>query len=556
VVWTALSLLWTKSAESSFAELARVIGFAGVLAFVWLGVTRETWRAAAAGLGAAALSVALAAVLSRLAPDLFGDSVGVSVEGRLAYPLGYWNAVGVWGAAACGLGLGWSLGARHPHTRALALALVPVAGVAVYLSYSRGGVLATVLGVAVVIGLARDRRRAVLHALAAAAGCGLAIAAVRASPEIADATGGGGGGLVAGVLVLCGAGCAALAARGLRSAPGGPPGRRALLVAAGTLVAAVVIAAAVIGPRAVSGADEALTVGDYPATSGDPAARLVSGSDARPRIWGEALEAAWAEPLTGIGPGTFDLWWSEEVGQPVLRDAHSVFLEALAELGVVGLVATIALFAALGLGAVGAAVGAERSTDAAVVAGLVAAFAAFAAGATIDWLWEVPAVGLLALAAAAVATVAGGPPRRRRRLGPRRFALVGLAVIAGAVQVPGVVSTELVRESAILLDHGDIDEAAEYAADASAAEPWAADPYAQRAYVAEVAGEFEQAADYADEAIERDPDDWRHHALLARIELGRDDRVAALAALREAVRLRAGDPDAIGTEALIVLGTP
>ena len=45
-----------------------------------------------------------------------------------------------------------------------------------------------------------------------------------------------------------------------------------------------------------------------------------------------------ASRSSGIGPGTYEFWWAREGSLPAfVRDAHSLYLEALAELGVVGL---------------------------------------------------------------------------------------------------------------------------------------------------------------------------------------------------------------------------
>ena len=66
-----------------------------------------------------------------------------------------------------------------------------------------------------------------------------------------------------------------------------------------------------------------------------------------------------------------------------MRDAHSLYLETLAELGLVG-------FALLALLIGGVAVTARR-------AGPAAALAAWALHAGVDWDWELPALTLVAI---------------------------------------------------------------------------------------------------------------------------------------------------------------
>lgn len=99
--------------------------------------------------------------------------------------------------------------------------------------------------------------------------------------------------------------------------------------------------------------------------------------------WGEAAES----PVTGRGAGTFELAWLEE--QPIpesVLDAHSLYLETLAELGLVGLgLLVLALAPPL--------LAAFRGASAAASAGYVA----FLVHAGVEWDWEMPAVTVAGL---------------------------------------------------------------------------------------------------------------------------------------------------------------
>jgi len=77
------------------------------------------------------------------------------------------------------------------------------------------------------------------------------------------------------------------------------------------------------------------------------------------------------------------------------RDAHSLYIETAAELGVLGLIALLLAFAGGILAAVKA-----TSRNRAAAAGPVAVLAAWALHAGLDWDWEMPAVTLIALACA------------------------------------------------------------------------------------------------------------------------------------------------------------
>jgi O-antigen ligase len=123
------------------------------------------------------------------------------------------------------------------------------------------------------------------------------------------------------------------------------------------------------------------------------AARLADVSSARYRYWEVAIGSAADEPLRGVGPGGFAAEWARErdVGTPA-KDAHSLYLETPAELGVVGLLLLGAMLA-------GVVTGAARAlrADPAFAAGPTAAAAAWAAHAGLDWDWEMPALTLVAL---------------------------------------------------------------------------------------------------------------------------------------------------------------
>ena len=112
----------------------------------------------------------------------------------------------------------------------------------------------------------------------------------------------------------------------------------------------------------------------------------------RPWYWSVAWEEVADAPLTGKGAGTFELAWLER--QPVpsqVVDAHSLYLELLAELGLVGLV-LLALALAPPLAA------AFRGADAAAAAG---GYIAFLVHTGVDWDWELPAVTVAGLACGA-----------------------------------------------------------------------------------------------------------------------------------------------------------
>ena len=117
----------------------------------------------------------------------------------------------------------------------------------------------------------------------------------------------------------------------------------------------------------------------------DEAAR--AGGNHRPWYWHVAWQQASEFPIAGRGAGTFELAWLEE--QPIsesVLDAHSLYLETLAELGLVGL-------GLLALALVPPLLAAFRGASAAAVGGYVA----FLVHAGVEWDWEMPVVTVAGL---------------------------------------------------------------------------------------------------------------------------------------------------------------
>jgi O-antigen ligase len=129
------------------------------------------------------------------------------------------------------------------------------------------------------------------------------------------------------------------------------------------------------------------------------AERLGSVDSNRYRYWQVALES-WADrPLIGLGSGGFQVAWLKERNRvDQAADAHSLYIETAAELGIVGL-AVLALF----LGGVAWGLLRLYRLEAAAAAGPAAALAAWAIHAGLDWDWEMPALTVMALLLGAAA---------------------------------------------------------------------------------------------------------------------------------------------------------
>src|SRR5581483_2270694 len=136
----------------------------------------------------------------------------------------------------------------------------------------------------------------------------------------------------------------------------------------------------------------------------------------RSAYWRVAVRESEAHPVAGSGAGTYADWWLRERRVPYsTKEAHSLYLETLAELGPLGLALVLTVFAV-------PIVAAGRARKPV----LAAAVAAYAAGAAVDFHWELPAVTVPAILVAAVAL-----PRGRRAV-PLGVAVPVLAVLVAA----------------------------------------------------------------------------------------------------------------------------
>jgi hypothetical protein len=537
--WALASLSWSDSDARTLAEVARVIHYIGVVVLVWALVDRETWPAAVAGLATAAFLICAIAVASRLAPGTFGDGDVARLldTKRLDQPLNYWNAVATWAGMSIAMALALSAHARRPLLRALCLAVTPMCGAAAYLTYSRGGTIAAAIGAVTVIVLSRNRWVAALHALAAALAAGAVIAVIRSEREIAEGLGSAGAGSVLAALIGAAVVCAGVAlftltARG--DARWRLPRREGRLAAAAVALAA----AAALAVVAASYGDE---LWDDFRDPGTPARSLDAGVEVtNPRAsrylhWRSAVEDFADHPLKGTGAGTSVFRLNREI-YGADTDTHSLYLEQLAELGVPGLALTLVFLGGLLVLALRARPRVPGIVMGAYVAA-VGAFAVFLIEAGVDWMWEVTAVSVLALAAVALAASAGAEPRRALGV-PARAAIVAVCALACLVQVPALVSNLRIRDSREAFREGATARALDKADDAVAAEPWAGAPYAQRALVREASGDVDSARRDLLRAIERERRDYRYQLLLARVEAERGRVASAERAFRRARQLR------------------
>ena len=336
-------------------------------------------------------ALAAYALSERLLPGIVELERSASAGGRLEQPFTYWNAAGI--SAAVGFVLAARVAGDPERPAALRAALAAAAvplGLAVYLSFARGALAALALGLLVLVAVAPEARpqlRGIGVVVTASAAAALVASFFPTVKSLAEHDSGDGLIALAALLLLAGA-AAALAARtprARRELPFTSAPRVAVLAIVVVVVAGLVLAAYEGKPERTS------------APRGANPARLGSIDTNRYRYWDVALDTFADHPLRGTGSGGFAVEWLKLPDRPdAARDAHSLYLETAAELGVVGVALLLLL-----LGAVVAAGVRLYKRDPGAAAGPIAALAAWSLHAGLDWDWEMPAVTLTALLLAA-----------------------------------------------------------------------------------------------------------------------------------------------------------
>jgi hypothetical protein len=411
LVWTLASGLWSVEPGQSLLEARRMVVYASVV----LAFTILTRRHSARPLFAGTHAGIAVLVLYALARYLLQTRSFDTFEGYLlSEPLGYANAVGILSAMGALLSVGVVADSASRRVRAAAGATVPPLALALELSGSRASWLALAIGLAAGTALHRSPQSLVRTAGTFAVPTAVVVWIGRYS-ELSNLASPRLSGLVVGLAAVgCAAVCAAAAAVTVSRPDSSPRPRTRRLVIGGAVIAPLIGVTAVVS----AGATEPRSLYYHVA-------------------WREFL----AHPLLGSGAGTFGhywLHWGDIAGWGGALDAHSLYLETLAELGPIGL----CLLGAFLLYPLRRAL-AHRSLP--FVPAAAGATVAFLVHAGLDWDWEMPAVVVAALGCAAV--VAFSEPEQRGEEPSRalpaaaRAAALAAALVAGAAAIAGAHST-------------------------------------------------------------------------------------------------------------------
>ena len=304
----------------------------------------------------------LAGLISRVLPNVWHTAPDVANE-RLSYPVTYWNALGL--LATLGIVLAFHLTcslSERRLVRVLAAAVVPLLAATLFFTFSRGAIAAGAIGLVVYVLVARPS--GLLSGALATAPATVVLVVVAYHANLLDTVDPttpaavAQGHHVALAAGICAALCAGLRAI-LRDRPGSPPARcrrqgadespnKARWRIAGAVAAVLVLAVALGVPHRVEQDWHRFISGATTQAASDLRQRLTDPSNnGRTELWRVALNGFSASPLHGYGAGMYHTLWDRNRPTFVYTiNAHSLYLQAMAELGIPGLALLLILVGA------------------------------------------------------------------------------------------------------------------------------------------------------------------------------------------------------------------
>ena len=545
-LWTLFSARWSHATGRALVAFDRVLLYLAVLtlfACVPRSVTRMRWMLRGLLLGSA--TVAVIGLISRLLPALWPSGHGL-VEERLSYPITYWNTFALLVGVACILAVHHTCDEREPPVvRICAAAVLPLLGATLLLTFSRGALAVTILGVLVYLVIAHPRGL-LGGALAAAPTTALAVSRTYSAELIQKGTPLTPAAIAQGHRLALTLGACALAAALLRALALALDARMArssilrsrsrrmsLIVAAGAGVVVLLVFVAAHGPARLHDQYEKFVNNTNESREDSEGSRghlLYAGNDGRLPLWHVALDAYRSDPLKGTGAGTYRLQWERHQQAPYDRVyAYSLYAEVLGELGLVGIV----LLGASLLSILVAIAVRARGPGRPVYAAAFALVLAWIVHTGVDIDWQTPAVcvfvfalGGLALARERERSVPAAASDRPSRSSPAGAltrasscwlgSVLALACLAVAVfpALMAVAQTRL-QDSISALDAGACGRAQSSARGAISALDTGSRPYEVLAMCASRQGDTGAAVAWARLAVAHDPDYWEPHYVLA-----------------------------------------
>lgn len=528
VVASAVSTIWSVAPDQSWLEANRLVTYLAAfgIGFALVRLAPHRWTAVVSGITLAAIGVSAWALMHKVFPAWLEPD---EVYARLREPFGYWNAVGL--MAALGVpGCLW-LGARragHAAVNALAYPATGLLFVVPMLSFSRGALLALVVGCAFWFATVPLRLRGFAVLASGVIGGGMVIAWVfsqvalsedRVPLDLRNEAGHQLGiAIVFMLLALLAVGLATSFLRDRHSLSPVPRRRTGLAVLAVlALFPAAGVAALAASDRGLTGSIShgwtQLTDPNATQPSNEPG-RLTAVGSVRARYWNDALKIFEERPAVGVGAGGYQLARLRHRTDTLdVLHAHGYVVQVLADRGILGMGLSLAALIALGF-AIAMATGLRRkgreervtTPERIGLLTLTAMIVVFGVHSFVDWTWFIPGVTIPVLLAGGWLAGRGPlelPPRaptrllQRLRAGlqsrARVFAAVGAIGLAGAAawaawQPQRSLDATNSALDKLAADPPQIGTARELARNAQRRNPLAVDPYFTQAAIERKAG--------------------------------------------------------------------
>jgi O-Antigen ligase len=573
VALTIASVLWSVNPSDSWLEASRTLSYAVVfgVTMVFARFAPQRWAAVVGATVVASTIICTYALLTKVFPGALNPD---EVYARLREPFGYWNAIGLM-AALGAPGCLW-LGARrdgHAAINALAYPALGLMILTLLLAYSRGGLLALVIGLGLWFALVPLRLRGV--AVLATSGGGALLIAIWAftqdglskdrMPIDQRASAGHELGLL--LIVMIALLLAAGLAIGFAAARRAPRRdiRRTAGVAILVALALVPVVAAVGLAFSTRGLGGSISHGwkqltdPHASTPPNDPGRLTAVGSVRARYWNEALKMWKGHPGKGVGAGGYATLRPRYRQDDLdVRHAHGYVVQTLADLGVAGMLVSVALLGfwlVAATSAVGRRRGLPYTPERIGLLTLLTVVVIFGVHSFVDWTWFVPGTAVIALVCAGwlagrgpllpEPVASGGNLVHRMRAGlrdPVRAGMAGAALLVALIAAWATwqpLRSQNAQDGALAaLERKDIKAAR---ADAHAAQdrnPLAVEPLFVRSVVEQQAGDQAAARRALEDAVKLQPTNSEPWLRLANYDLNvAHDPAQAEAALGPALYL-------------------
>jgi hypothetical protein len=409
-VWSGISVLWSVGPDLTWVSFNLAAFYLAVVAVLGLTSARGLQlRTVAYGYLVVAAAVGVYAFLGKGLPAVVTHA---HTYARLDSPVGYWNVLAV--MMVMGLAVALAIGGDRKTGAALrtlaAAAAVPMC-FTFFFTFSRGGWIALAVALVLYFAFTTTRLAGVTSLAIVVTPVAFALWRLRDLEALFGDTTDDALRALQGGILLRWAIAALIAAAGLQLVVAllhkAVPWPRWATISAGAVVLAIVLVVGVGGSGLyvqshggvtwVKDGLHALAADADNSGGGNGAGRLFTlSTNGRVDLWREAVRQWRYHRAAGTGAGTFPFAhdrFNQQGG--VTRHAHSQWFNALSELGVVGLVLLAAAMGLFVVAAVGNPFSRRRDALHPLLVALQAGVIAFIVHMSLDWDWDMAAIGTI-----------------------------------------------------------------------------------------------------------------------------------------------------------------